>query len=175
MDGLKLKGFRSNRTVEEQVMRGKGERSPFDTDLFRKNNIISLDPSYIFNTNENNPISLKDLEVLAPRVLDADRMLKMEEGDILDNGVPMTGWQNLPEEITPAHLKEIRQATDELSRAIDAFVSIGIGGSYLGIEATFQALTHSWFNQLSRERRGGAPEIYFLGQNMDPDYFRDTL
>jgi glucose-6-phosphate isomerase len=36
-------------------------------------------------------------------------------------------------------------------------------------------LTHNYFNQLSREKRGGAPEIYFLGQNMDPDYFRDTL
>jgi glucose-6-phosphate isomerase len=28
---------------------------------------------------------------------------------------------------------------------------------------------------LTREKRGGAPEIYFLGQNMDPDYYRDTL
>jgi glucose-6-phosphate isomerase len=48
-------------------------------------------------------------------------------------------------------------------------------GSYLGIEATIKALTHNYFNQLTREQRGNAPEIYFLGQNMDPDYFRDTL
>lgn len=175
MDGLKLKGLRSNRTVEEQMRRGEKKKPPFDADLFRKKNTLSLDPSCMFNANENNPICLKDVEGLAPRVLDADRMLRMEEGDILDNGIPMTGWQNLPEEIVPGHLEEIRQATEELSRSIDAFVSIGIGGSYLGIEATFQALTHGYFNQLSREKRGGAPEIYFLGQNMDPDYFRDTL
>lgn len=175
MEGLQLKGFQENKTVREQVKRGKKEKAPFDTDPFRKENTLSLDPSFIFNANDKNPISVKDVEGLAPRVLDAHRMLKKEEGDILDKGIPMTGWQNLPEEITQAHLEEIGQVTEGLSRSIDAFVSVGIGGSYLGIEATFQALTHTYFNRLSREKRGGAPEIYFLGQNMDPDYFRDTL
>jgi glucose-6-phosphate isomerase len=81
----------------------------------------------------------------------------------------------LPDELDPARLDEIIQAADELTGKMDAFVSLGIGGSYLGLEATFKALTHTYFNQLPREKRGGAPEIYFLGQNMDPDYFRDTL
>jgi glucose-6-phosphate isomerase len=87
----------------------------------------------------------------------------------------MLGWQSLPDEITNKHLDEIVAVTDELSSKVDAFVSLGIGGSYLGIDATFRALTHTYFNQLSRDARNGAPEIYFLGQNTDPDYFRDTL
>ena len=102
-------------------------------------------------------------------------MLKRGEGEIHDGDIPMTGWQNLPLEIGTAHIEEIRAVTSSLSPEIDAFLSLGIGGSYLGIEATYRALTHYYFNQLSREQRGGAPEIYFLGQNMDPDYFRDTL
>jgi glucose-6-phosphate isomerase len=102
-------------------------------------------------------------------------MLEMGEGDIRDHDIPMTGWLNLPEEITSDHLKEITAVTRELSGEVDAFVSLGIGGSYLGIEATFRALTHTFFNQLDRDKRGGAPEIYFLGQNMDPDFYRDTL
>jgi glucose-6-phosphate isomerase len=102
-------------------------------------------------------------------------MLKKDQGDIYDHGIPMTGWQNLPEEITQRHLEGIRSAARSLSSRIDVFVSLGIGGSYLGIEATFKALSHNYFNQLSRKERGDAPEIYFLGQNMDPDYFRDTL
>lgn len=175
MKRFKLRGFRENMTIKNQVKRGKHEKAPFNTDLFIRENTISLDPSYIYNANEQNPILLKDVEALIPRVLEANRMLKRNEGNILDNGIPMAGWQNLPEEIDWRHLEEIRSVKDELSREIDAFVSIGIGGSYLGIEATFQALTHNYFNQLSREKRGGAPEIYFLGQNMDPDYFRDTL
>jgi glucose-6-phosphate isomerase len=87
----------------------------------------------------------------------------------------MTGWQNLPEKISQKHLREIKSATADLGGEIDAFVSLGIGGSYLGTEATFRALSHTFYNQLDREKRGGAPEIYFLGQNMDPDHFRDTL
>ncbi|MFC1869289.1 glucose-6-phosphate isomerase, partial [Thermodesulfobacteriota bacterium] len=120
-------------------------------------------------------ISKGDIEALIPLVMKSHQMLMKEEGDIYDNGIPMTGWQNLPEEIEREHLEDIKSATRALSPEIDAFVSLGIGGSYLGVEATFRALTHGYFNQLSREKRGGAPEIYFLGQNMDPDYFRDTL
>jgi len=175
MEGLKLKGFEKNRTVEHQVKRRSNGKVAFNTELFQRQNTITLDPSYIFNAGEVNTILPEDVEAIIPRVLEAGRLLKKGEGDILDNGIPMAGWQDLPAEISKGHLEEIKSVTDDLSREIDAFVSIGIGGSYLGIEATFQALTHSWFNQLSRKQRGGAPEIYFLGQNMDPDYFRDTL
>jgi glucose-6-phosphate isomerase len=62
-----------------------------------------------------------------------------------------------------------------MASRIDAFVSLGIGGSYLGIEASWKALTHTYYNQLSREERGGRPEIYFMGNNLDPDYYRDTF
>jgi glucose-6-phosphate isomerase len=175
MQGLKLKGFEDNKTVTIQINRGRKEKSPYSSDTLKERNIITLDPAYIFDSPGENAISIRDVEALMPRVIEADRMLKKNEGDILDNGIPMTGWQALPEEIDQGHLDEIKSTATELSKEIDAFVSIGIGGSYLGIEATFQALTHSYFNQLSRDKRGGAPEIYFLGQNMDPDYFRDTL
>lgn len=175
MQGLELKGFEDNKTVATQIDRGRNKKSPWQTDVFRKENTITLDPTYTFDAPGENAISFKDIEALMPRVLEIDRILKKNEGNILDNGIPMTGWQTLPEEIDQNHLEEIKSAAKGLSKEIDAFVSIGIGGSYLGIEATFQALTHSYFNQLSRVKRGGAPEVYFLGQNMDPDYFRDTL
>ena len=129
----------------------------------------------MFDTPEETSISRQDIETLVPRVTEAQRMLKTEEGDIFDGSLAMTGWQNLPQRISKKHLKEIKSATESLAGEIDAFVTLGIGGSYLGTEATFRALTHTYFNQLNREKRGGAPEIYFLGQNMDPDYFRDTL
>jgi glucose-6-phosphate isomerase len=175
MQPLKLTGAGPNKTIENQINRGRGEKSPCLTDAFIKANTITIDPAYIFDSPGENAISVKDVEALTPKIIEADRMLNKNEGNILDNGVPMTGWQTLPEEIDQRHLDEIKSTAKELSKEIDAFVSMGIGGSYLGIEATFQALTHTYFNQLSREKRGGAPEIYFLGQNMDPDYFRDTL
>jgi glucose-6-phosphate isomerase len=175
MDGVKLTDFGENATIISQIRRGRDEKNRFYTALFREENRISLDLTYMFDTPGVNSISKGDIEALIPRVMQAQKMLENGEGDILDGNIAMTGWQNLPEEISKGHLEEIKSVTYSLSREIDAFVSLGIGGSYLGIEATFRALTHSYFNQLPREKRGGAPEIYFLGQNMDPDYFRDTL
>jgi glucose-6-phosphate isomerase len=87
----------------------------------------------------------------------------------------MLGWLTLPDEIKADHIGEINKLAADFRKSIDVFVSLGIGGSYLGIEATFRALTHTYFNQLSRQQRGDIPEIYFLGQNLDPDFFRDTL
>ncbi|UCD16834.1 MAG: hypothetical protein JSV44_10300, partial [Candidatus Zixiibacteriota bacterium] len=143
---------------------------------FKRNNRISLDLTYILNpVSGSSFIDCAELDRIAPEVIKKHRQLKNGEGDCKDGNIPMLGWQSLPNEITPEHLDEIVAVTTELAGKIDAYVSLGIGGSYLGIEAAFRALTHTYFNQLSREKRGGAPEVYFLGQNTDPDYFHDTL
>jgi glucose-6-phosphate isomerase len=175
MNGIKLTDFKENATIIRQVGRGRNEKNRFDTASFMEENRISLDLTYMFDTPGKDPISKKDIEALIPRVIKAQKMLDRNEGDIHDGDIAMTGWQTLPEEVDKKHLEEIKSVTSTLSREIDAFLSLGIGGSYLGIEATFRALTHTYFNQLTREKRGDAPEIYFLGQNIDPDYFRDTL
>jgi glucose-6-phosphate isomerase len=175
MKGIKLGDIRENATTMSQIKRGHKEKNPFETSLFEQENMISLDLTYMFGAPGEDSISREDIESLIPLVMRAQNKLINGQGDVYDGDTAMIGWQDLPEEISGEHLDEIRAVTAELSREIDAFVSIGIGGSYLGMEATFRALTHSYFNQLPREKRGGAPEIYFLGQNMDPDYFRDTL
>ena len=175
MEGLGLIDLAENSTIREQQKRGEQFRNPFQSDEFRAANRISIDVTNMFDTPGPGSVSRKDVESLIPEVIKAHQMLKDGEGDIYDHGIAMTGWQDLPVEISEEHLAGIRSITSELSREVDAFVSLGIGGSYLGIEATFRALTHNYFNQLARDERGGAPEIYFLGQNMDPDFFRDTL
>ncbi len=175
MAGISLNGFGGNETVRRQVARGRGERASYEEPSFEKANTITLDVTYMFDSPESTSIHRKDVEEIAPRAVEANRMLEENEGDICDHDIPMTGWLNLPEKITGDHLAKIAALARELAGKIDAFVSLGIGGSYLGIEATFRALTHSFFNQLDRGKRGGAPEIYFLGQNMDPDFYRDTL
>lgn len=145
-------------------------------DAFVKANQIVLNITHIVNPINGEPfISVDEIERFAPTVVEQHRRLKNGEGDCRDGDTPMLGWQSLPDEINAEHLDEIVSVTGELSSQIDAFISLGIGGSYLGIDATIKALTHTYFNQLPREARNGAPEIYFLGQNTDPDYFRDTL
>lgn len=143
---------------------------------FVEANRLELDLTYMLNGPDGTPfIGREELDNIADSAVAARRKLANREGACYDGKTPMLGWQAMPDGLNRAYLTGVRKAAEELSGNIDAFVSLGIGGSYLGIEATFKALTHTWFNQLSRDERGGAPEIYFLGQNTDPDFFRDTL
>jgi len=175
MKGSELVDLEENSTTAAQQRRGDGRQNAFDTPEFREANRITLDVTHMLEAPGPGSIAMEKIETLIPKVLKAHEMLQREEGDIFDHGISMTGWQNLPATVTKEHLAKIQSVAKAMSAEIDAFVSLGIGGSYLGIEATFRALTHTYFNQLPSAERGGAPEIYFLGQNMDPDFFRDTL
>jgi glucose-6-phosphate isomerase len=176
MKRLSLEGIGENGTILAQRERGAGRALPYRSESFQKENRISLDLGYLFDApGDPSPIRRGDLEAIVSETLHVHTELKAGRGDVKDGEVPMLGWLSLPDRIEEQSLDRIRKTVRELGSKIDAYVSIGIGGSYLGIEATVGALSHTHFNRLSREERGGAPEIYFLGQNMDPDFFRDTL
>ncbi len=63
----------------------------------------------------------------------------------------------------------ILTAARTLSERVDRVVSLGIGGSYMGAKALFDACCHPYFNELSRGARGGYPRLYFDGNNLDND------
>jgi glucose-6-phosphate isomerase len=54
-------------------------------------------------------------------------------------------------------------------------VVLGIGGSYMGARAVFEACCHPYHNEISRQRRGGRPRIYFEGKNADNDALQGLL
>jgi glucose-6-phosphate isomerase len=170
-----LSSLADNGTLALQRRR-TASHEPYDDEGWAARHRIALDITHVLEApGDPGPIRRADMEDLIPQVLAVHRELKAEQGDVKDGEVTMLGWQCLPERLTAEHLDRIRSTASELAARIDAYVSLGIGGSYLGIEATIAALSHLHFNSLSREERGGAPQVYFLGQNMDPDFFRDTL
>src|SRR5438552_2315044 len=57
----------------------------------------------------------------------------------------------------------------------DRVVFLGIGGSYLGARALFDALRSTYHNELPAETRLGVPRIYFEGNNVDNDSLQDLL
>ena len=69
----------------------------------------------------------------------------------------------------------IETAAARLREDVDRFVVLGIGGSYMGARALFEALCHRYHNELSRERRNGIPRIYFEGNNLDNDTIHDLM
>lgn len=83
-------------------------------------------------------------------------------------GSDYLGWLHLPSRTPPALLNSISFAKKEISDQCDAFVCVGIGGSYLGARAANSFLNSVFGNQ-------AGPDIYFAGQNMCSDYHADLL
>jgi glucose-6-phosphate isomerase len=89
-------------------------------------------------------------------------------------GSDYIGWLDLPEAYDREEFGRIEQAAKRIQEHSDALVVIGIGGSYLGAKAAINMLTHTFYNQLSKEKRK-TPEIYFVGQNISSTYLTHLL
>ena len=73
----------------------------------------------------------------------------------------------LDDAVLDGSLDQIDEAAAAL-RELDSIVSLGIGGSYMGARALFDALCHRCHNELPGDKRSG-PRIYFEGLNVDSD------
>lgn len=89
-------------------------------------------------------------------------------------GSDFLGWIDLPTAYDREEFTRIRQAADRIRSDSDAFIVIGIGGSYLGARAAIEMLTHPFYNQLSTQERQG-PAIYFAGHHISSTYLSHLL
>lgn len=89
-------------------------------------------------------------------------------------GNDFIGWLDHPLNYDRDELKRIRLCAARIQKQSDILIVIGIGGSYLGAKAALSALTHTYFNQLSREKRG-APEIHFIGNDISGTHLSHLL
>ena len=76
-------------------------------------------------------------------------------------------WRDLPHNQKDV-VADIKSYVDEVKGDIDAFVVLGIGGSALGPICVQQAINHPFYNELSKEKRGGYPKLY-VADNVDPE------
>ena len=89
-------------------------------------------------------------------------------------GNEYTGWLELPKNYNKDEYSRMKKAAKEIQSDSDVLLVIGIGGSYLGSRACIDALTHTFYNELSKEKRK-TPEIYFVGNNISTQYIKDLL
>ncbi|HZJ83875.1 MAG TPA: glucose-6-phosphate isomerase [Clostridia bacterium] len=106
-------------------------------------------------------IQWSEIEALEPTLIKASKAMvsKREAGEMK--------WRELPynqDEI----VKDILHTASEIKDRFDNFVVLGIGGSALGPIAVQQALNHMFYNELSKEKRGGWPRLYVV-DNVDPE------
>lgn len=115
---------------------------------------ISLDREYLKGFAEQ-----KDIEAIANKIEKAHDDLEHKKGA----GAEMTGWCDLPSRIGDDFIRELETVGEEVRRDSDCIISIGIGGSYLGIRAVEEFL------------RGAKLPIYYAGLNMSVDYHHHLL
>ena len=74
-----------------------------------------------------------------------------------------------------SELARVNRLAQRLRDNADRVVVLGAGGSYLGAKALFDALCHTYHNELPRNLRIGKPRLYFEGNNVDNDALADLL
>ena len=98
----------------------------------------------------------------------ADKILKEKSGP----GNDFLGWYDYPVAYDQDEYVRIKAAAKRIQESCDAFIVIGIGGSYLGSKAVITALTSTFFNEVADDKRK-APKVYFAGENISGKYMKD--
>ncbi len=126
------------------------------------------------------------LQELTPRVLQVRSQVATERElkQIPPKLQPMqAGFINLPQALLDQHKRQndasllgrVLKLGDRLRAEVDRFVILGIGGSYLGARALFEAMRSSCHNDLPAKDRAGTPRIYFEGNNADNDTLHELF
>ena len=79
---------------------------------------------------------------------------------------PVANTKAILEALNKTDLNAIKNSAKSIRSRCDAFVVLGIGGSALGANAIFKALTHFRHNELPKNKRN-APR-FFVEDNVDP-------
>ena len=112
-------------------------------------------------------VSPEEIENIAPEILSSHRKLHEKNGP----GSDFLGWMTLPLDYDREEFSRIKKAAKKISSCCDLLVVIGIGGSYLGSRAVIELLQSPFYNQ----KKKNTPDIYFAGNNMDPEYLNQLL
>ncbi len=106
-------------------------------------------------------VKTKDIEEIKEKISKAKHSVdnKRKNGQL--------DWMDLPYNQKDI-VEQINEYVKNKKDKFDAFVVLGIGGSALGPMAVQQALNHPFYNELSREKRGGYPRLY-ITDNVDPE------
>jgi glucose-6-phosphate isomerase len=84
------------------------------------------------------------------------------------------GWLELPTNYDKKEFERIKKAANRIKKTSDVFISIGIGGSYLGARAVIESLTDTFYNLLDKKDRK-TPQIIYAGNNISPNYVQDII
>ena len=106
----------------------------------------------------NSGTTLEELESFKDRTYEARKTLLEGSGA----GSDFLGWLRLPVEYDQKEFARIKAAAGKIRSDSEAFVVIGIGGSYLGAHAAIDFLSGT-------VKHPGTPDIYYSGNSLSTD------
>lgn len=118
----------------------------------------------------NSGIKEKEMMTYAKQVAEIHKRLEVEA----ENEDAFLGWLRLPTNYDKTEFSRIKKAAKRIIKNSDVLLVIGIGGSYLGARAVIEALTHTFSNSLSKDKRK-FPQIVYVGNNLNPNYINDVI
>lgn len=119
---------------------------------------------------ENGFIRDHEMEYIGDIISNSHNILHQYNGP----GNEYAGWLDLPLNYDKDEFERIKLAAKNITENSDVLLVIGIGGSYLGARAVIEALNHTYYNNLDKEKRK-SPEIYFVGNNISSKYLADLF
>lgn len=112
----------------------------------------------------------EELSFMKEQVLTAEKFLKEKNGA----GNDFLGWIELPTNYDKAEFERIKAAAEKIKKDSDTLLVVGIGGSYLGARAAIDFLSHTFYNNLPKDKRKGT-EIFYVGNNISGVYLKHLL
>lgn len=122
-------------------------------------NTISLNTEYLRQF-----VNDTELNGIHEEILRAKKTLLSGSG----RGNDFLGWLDLPKDLSPEIISNIKSDVERLSHRARLFVVIGIGGSYLGARAVIEALQSEF---AAMQTDGTHPYIIYAGHTLSEDYY----
>ncbi len=119
---------------------------------------------------ENAKIDEKEIMQYKSQVENIHKDLHRRAGDEED----FVGWLELPTNYDKEEFERIKKAAEKIRKESDVLLVIGIGGSYLGSRAVIDALSSSFVN-LQKEEKRKYPMIFYVGNNLSPNYINELI
>lgn len=108
-----------------------------------------------------------ELKEIQPMVTAADNELRNGTGA----GSDFLGWINLPVDYDKEEFARIKKAAKKIQNDSDVLIGIGIGGSYLGAQASIEFLNSSFYTSEDSKY----PKVVFCGNSLSGTYLSDLI
>ncbi len=112
-------------------------------------------------------VDMQNILEYKEQVKEIDTKLRTNSNDQSD----FRGWIELPTNYDKEEFSRIKEAAKKIQSDSEVFVSIGIGGSYLGARAVIDSLTSTFYNY----KKQSTPQMLYAGNNISPVYLNELI